>query len=236
VPDINDFVKGLKTVLKANGVITIEFPHLLNLVKYNQFDTIYHEHFSYLSLSSVKTIFEYFGLTIFNVQEIPTHGGSLRIFARHTENTNLPVQDAVKKIRNQEKEAGMLEVSYYTVFQQEIDNIKYTALKFLIEEKQKGKKIIGYGAAAKGNTFLNYCGVKGTDLIEFVVDASPFKQGRFLPGSHIPVVDEKAVKDYKPDYVIILPWNIKDEISAQLSYIRDWDGQFVTFIPEKNLF
>jgi 2-polyprenyl-3-methyl-5-hydroxy-6-metoxy-1,4-benzoquinol methylase len=236
VPDINDFVKGLKTALKPGGVITIEFPHLLNLVKYKQFDTIYHEHFSYLSLSAVTTILEHFGLTIFDVHEIPTHGGSLRIFARHTENTELAVTGAVKKKLNEEKDAGMLEISYYTGFQNQIDNIKYTALNFLIEEIQKGKKIIGYGAAAKGNTFLNYIGVKGTDLIKFVVDASPFKQGRFLPGSHIPVVDEEAVREYKPDYVIILPWNLKDEISDQLSYIRDWDARFVTFIPEQNIF
>ena len=232
VPDINDFVKGMKIVLNETGIITIEFPHLLNLVKYNQFDTIYHEHFSYLSLSSVKTIFERFGLEIFDVEEIPTHGGSLRIFAKHEENNTLTVSQNVQMIINNEVNAGMHEVSYYTGFQKNIDDIKYAALDFLINEKRKGKKIIGYGAAAKGNTFLNYCGIKGTDIINFVVDASPFKQGRFLPGSHISVVDAEQIEKYKPDYIIILPWNIKNEIQEQLSFIREWGGKFITFIPD----
>ena len=236
VPDINDFVKGMKVALKEKGIITIEFPHLLNLVNYNQFDTIYHEHFSYLSLNAVKMIFESFEIEIFDVDEIPTHGGSLRIFAKHKENDSISISENVQNIIDKEVKAGMLDVSYYTGFQHNIDDVKYTALTFLIEEKRKGKRIIGYGAAAKGNTFLNYCGIKGTDILEFVVDASPYKQGRFLPGSHIPVVDAERIKEFKPDYVVILPWNIKDEIKEQLSFIREWGGEFVTFIPALNIF
>jgi SAM-dependent methyltransferase len=236
VPNINDFVKGMKIALKEGGVITMEFPHLMRLIEQNQFDTIYHEHFSYLSLMSVNTIFKSFGLQLFDVEELPTHGGSLRIYAKHQENDSIPISPKVESLIQTEIEAGMLEISYYTGFQKKIENIKYDALTFLIGEKRKGKKIIGYGAASKGNTFINYCGIKGTDIISFVVDASPFKQGKYLPGSHIPVLAKDKIKTLKPDYVIILPWNIKDEVIDHLSFIREWDGKFVTFIPETKVF
>lgn len=236
VPDINDFVKGMKLVLNENGIITMEFPHLLNLVDDCQFDTIYHEHFSYLSLVTVKNIFENQGLTIFDVEQIDTHGGSLRIFAKHKSCQLHPVSDRIDELLQKEIEEGMISIEYYEGFQKRVDKIKYDTLSFLINEKQKGNKIVGYGAASKGNTLLNYCGIKGVDLIDFVVDASPFKQGKFLPGSHIPVVDESDIRKNKPDYIIILPWNLKEEISNQLDYIRDWGGKFVTCIPELVVF
>jgi SAM-dependent methyltransferase len=236
VPDINDFVMGMKLALKDNGIITMEFPHLLRLVDQCQFDTIYHEHFSYLSFHTVKKIFESRGLEMFDVQEIPTHGGSLRIFARHIENKNIPVSENVGNLLEKEFSAGMNMPGFYSDFQQKIEKIKYQALIFLIGEKTKGRKIIGYGAAAKGNTFLNYCGIKGTDIFEFVVDASPHKQNKFLPGSHIPVVGREKIEEYKPDYIVIFPWNILTEISEQLSFIRAWGGKFVIFIPELKIF
>ncbi len=236
VPNINDFVGGMKVALSKTGVVTMEFPHLMKLVEDCQFDTIYHEHFSYLSLLAVKHVFERQGLEIFDVDEIPTHGGSLRIYAKHIENISQKIAPNVKKVLDKEIYAGMDKMSYYKGFQQRVDSIKYDMLSFLIEEKKKGKKIIGYGAASKGNTLLNYCGIKGTDLIEFVVDASPYKQTKFLPGSHIPVVSEEKIKAYQPDYVLILPWNLKEEISEQLSYIRKWEGKFVIAIPKLIVF
>jgi len=236
VPDVNDFVKGMKTGLKDDGVITMEFPHLIKLIEENQFDTIYHEHFSYLSLYAVEQIFESQGLDIFDVEEIATHGGSLRIFAKHTNDNTKTIENRVRKILKSEIESGVNRISYYSGFQEKINKIKYDTLSFLIEEKRKGKKIIGYGAASKGNTLINYCGIKGTDLIDFVVDASPYKKGKFLPGSHIPVLSEEDILNYKPDFVIILPWNIKEEVSEQLSYIRKWNGKFVIFIPKKIIF
>jgi len=236
VPDINDFVRGMKMALAENGVITMEFPHLKNLVEECQFDTIYHEHFSYLSLIAVKSVFEQQGLEIFNVEEIPTHGGSLRIFAKHEGNAMHAQTKGYLEVLEEEQRLGMDTIQYYKGFQSRIDRIKYDALKFLIDKKELGKRIIGYGAASKGNTLLNYCGVKGQDLIQFVVDASPAKQNKFLPGSHIPVVNEAEIKKYKPDYVIILPWNLESEIRHQLDYIKDWGGQFVTFIPELKVF
>jgi len=236
VPDINDFVKGMKLALNKDGVITMEFPHLVNLVNDCQFDTIYHEHFSYLSLIAVKSIFKKQRLEIFDVEEITTHGGSLRVFAKHIENKTHEVSNRVKVLLDSEIKDGLQTIDYYKGFQERIHKIKYDTLSFLINEKQKGKKIIGYGAASKGNTLINYCGIKGSDLIKFVVDASPFKQHKYLPGSHIPVIDEENIKKYKPDYVIILPWNLKKEVSDQLSYIRDWGGKFVIFIPEINIF
>lgn len=232
VPNINDFVKGMKLALNRNGIITMEFPHLMNLVKDCQFDTIYHEHFSYLSLIAVKSVFEKQGLEIFDVKEIPTHGGSLRIFAKHKENEVHKISDNVNDLLVKEVNEGLETIDYYEGFQERVNQIKYDTLLFLINEKLKGKKIIGYGAASKGNTLINYCGVKGSDLIKFVVDASPFKQNKYLPGSHIPVIDEENIKKYKPDYVIILPWNLKKEVSDQLSYIRGWGGKFVIFIPK----
>lgn len=231
VPDLNDFVEGLKIALKSNGVITMEFPHLLQLVENNQFDTIYHEHFSYLSLHTAQKIFAAHDLTIFDVEELPTHGGSLRIFAKHLANQNLKNSPNVETVLKKEKRFGLLDLEYYSNFQPKTERVKYDFLAFLLEQKQQGKKIAAYGAAAKGNTLLNYCGVKN-DLIDFVVDASPHKQNLFLPGSHIPIVDENFIKFEKPDFIIVLPWNLKEEIFNQLNYVREWNGRFVVAIPK----
>ncbi|HXH70207.1 MAG TPA: class I SAM-dependent methyltransferase [Pyrinomonadaceae bacterium] len=231
VPNINDFVAGFKVALKPEGVITMEFPHLLQLVENNQFDTIYHEHFSYLSLHTAQKIFARHDLTIFDVEEITTHGGSLRIFANHAEHESLENTANVEKLLAKEKEFGLLDLDYYSNFQPKADRVKYDFLAFLIEQKRLGKKIAAYGAAAKGNTLLNYCGIKN-DLIDFVVDASPHKQNLFLPASHIPIFDESFIEREKPDLVVVLPWNIKEEIFGQLDYIREWDGKFVVAIPK----
>ena len=237
VPDINDFVKGMKALLADDGVVTMEFPHLYQLVKNNQFDTIYHEHFSYLSFTTVKTIFESAGLEMFDVQEITTHGGSLRIFAKHNEDATKDISTNVSSLLEKEQNAGITTMEYYKHFQPVVDNIKEQVLSFLNEQKVNGKKVIGYGAAAKGNTLLNFCKVKAEDdFIDFVVDASPHKQEKYLPGSHIPIVNEDMIKTEKPEFIIILPWNIKDEITEQLSYIRDWGGKFVTAIPKLEIF
>jgi len=231
VPDILDFVGGMKILLKEQGVITMEFPHLMQLVDNNQFDTIYHEHFSYLSFYTVQQIFASQGLTLFDVDEIPTHGGSLRIYAKHAENTVQPVTGRVGALLEKERAKGMQAPAYYNGFQQKAMKVKLDLIAFLIEQKRAGKKVAAYGAAAKGNTLLNYCGVKN-DLIEFVVDANPHKQGKWLPASHIPVVNEAHLKAARPDYVILLPWNLREEITHQLAYIRDWEGRFVIPIPE----
>lgn len=236
VPDINDFVKGIEIALKPNGVSTFEFPHLLQLVAQNQFDTIYHEHFSYLSLTNLTSVFDKAGLEIFDVQELSTHGGSLRIFSKHKADRTKFVEPSVARILKKETDAGMNTIGYYQGFQQKVDKIKYDFTEFLIQQKRAGKKVIGYGAAAKGNTLLNYCGIKGNDLIQFVVDASPFKQGRLLPGSRIPVVAKEEIEKYRPDYIIIFPWNLKAEISAQLNYVRSWNAQFALAIPELKIF
>jgi len=231
VPDIVDFVGGMKIILKENGVVTMEFPHLMQLVDNNQFDTIYHEHFSYLSFYTVKQIFESQGLEMFDVEEIPTHGGSLRIFAKHKEDSTKPISPNVKTVLDKEIKKGLSGLSYYDNFQQKALKVKLDITAFLIEQKRAGKKVGAYGAAAKGNTLMNYCGIK-TDLIDFVTDANPHKQNKFMPASHIPVVNEQFLKDAKPDFVLILPWNLKEEIVAQLSYIKDWGGKFVVPIPE----
>jgi 2-polyprenyl-3-methyl-5-hydroxy-6-metoxy-1,4-benzoquinol methylase len=231
VPDLNDFVAGMKIILKPQGVITMEFPHLMQLVENKQFDTIYHEHFSYLSFIVVKQIFEKHGLVMFDVEEIPTHGGSLRIYAKHADDNSKIISANVQNLLNKEIEKGMNTLSYYQGFQEKVDVLKYEFLNFLLAQKKAGKKVVGYGAAAKGNTLLNYFGIR-KDLINFVVDLSPYKQGRFLPASHIPVVNEQFLKDTKPDFVVILPWNIKQEIMKQLAYIREWGGKFVVAIPE----
>ena len=230
VPDINDFVSGLKVALKNGGVVTMEFPHLMRLVEENQFDTIYHEHFSYLSFHTVRKVFAKHGLVLFDVEQLSTHGGSLRIYARHHEDESKPVMPNVAELLEKEAARGMLGLNYYLDFQQKADKVKYALLVFLLEQKEQGKKVAAYGAAAKGNTLLNYCGVK-KDLIKFVVDASPHKQGKYLPGSHIPVVKEDEITRFKPDYVLILPWNIQKEIMTQLDYIRAWEGKFVVPIP-----
>ncbi|WNL33046.1 class I SAM-dependent methyltransferase [Arcobacter cryaerophilus gv. pseudocryaerophilus] len=231
VPDINDFVKGLKIALKNNGIITMEFPHLLNIINENQFDTIYHEHFSYLSLYTLIQIFEKQELKIFDVEKLATHGGSLRIYATHIENNNLEISENVENILNEEKEFGLFDMNIYTIFQEKANKVKYDLLEFLLQAKKENKKVVAYGAAAKGNTLLNYAGIKN-DLIEFVVDKSPYKQGKFMPASHIPVVEEKEIQELKPDYILILPWNIKDEIIAQLNYVKMWNCKFVVAVPQ----
>lgn len=229
VPDINDFVKGLKTALKPDGIITMEFPHLLNLIEYNQFDTIYHEHYSYLSLMTTMKIFKAHGLQIYDVEELPTHGGSLRIYAAHSENDFAPTQ-RLDGVVEKEMGANLHTLQGYEGFQLKADKVKADFLDFLLDAHSRNKKIGGYGAAAKGNTLLNYCGIK-RDLIDFVVDKAPSKVGKFLPGSHIPIVSEEKIKEDKPDLIIIFPWNIKDEVMEQLAYIREWNGQFVVAIP-----
>jgi hypothetical protein len=230
VPDIVDFVGGMKIILKDTGVITMEFPHLVQLIDNTQFDTIYHEHFSYLSFHTVKQIFESAGLEVFDVDEIPTHGGSLRIYAKHKEDATKKISPNVSGLSRREKIKGISSLDYYKGFQQRVLAIKSDLITFLIEQKKNNKKVAAYGAAAKGNTLLNYCGIKN-DWIDFVADANPHKQNKYLPASHIPVVDEAYLKKTKPDYVIILPWNIREEIQAQLSYIKDWGGKFVMAIP-----
>ncbi len=231
VPDINDFVEGLKVALKNDGVITMEFPHLVKLIENSQFDTIYHEHFSYLSFTTVNTVFQTHGLSMFDVEEIPTHGGSLRIYAKHKGDDSKPISKSVSGLLEKEKSAGITDMNYYNGFGEKVTRIKNDLLHFLDEQKKLGKRIAAYGAAAKGNTLLNYCGIKN-DVITFVVDASPHKQGKFLPGSHIPIVPESEIRKTKPDFIIVFPWNIKEEIFNQLGYIREWGGQFVISIPK----
>ena len=231
VPDINDFVGGLKILLNNNGVITMEFPHLLQLIQQNQFDTIYHEHFSYLSLLTVQQIFHKQGLSIFDVEEIPTHGGSLRIFAAHANDLSKVISPSLNEVLNKELTFGLDNLDTYSNFQAKANQVKNDFLLFLLQAKKENKKVAAYGAAAKGNTLLNYCGIK-SDLISFVVDANPAKQNKYLPGIHIPVFNEQYLKNEKPDYVIILPWNIKHEVIEQLKYIKEWGGRFVTAVPK----
>ncbi len=235
VPDLNDFVEGIKKLLKPRGVATMEFPHLMKLVEYNQFDTIYHEHFSYISFNTAKIIFEAHGLELFDVEELATHGGSLRIYAKNKKDTSKAVSERVRKLEQKEIECGMLTVDFYKQFQEKIDKVKYDLLSFLIEQKQRKKIVAAYGAAAKGNTLLNYCGIK-KDLILFVADASPYKQDKFLPGVHIPVTDEGRIRKTRPDFVLVLPWNLREEISNQLAYIRNWGGRFVVPVPKIEVF
>ena len=230
VPDIKDFVAGMKIILADAGTITMEFPHLLKLMMLNQFDTIYHEHFSYLSLHTVWDIFAAHGLIVFDSDEIPTHGGSLRIYAQHAEKE--PIQcKSMTKVLQDEKDAGLCDIKTYTQFQKNVQNTKRALLSFLIDAKNNGKTIVGYGAAAKGNTLLNYCGVRN-DFIDYVVDKNPHKQGRFLPGTHIPIHTPEKISETKPHYVLILPWNIQEEVIEQMSMVRSWGGQFVVPIPE----
>lgn len=230
VPDINDFVAGFALLLKPQGVATFEFPHLMQMIQNNQFDTIYHEHFSYLSLTAVKQIFEHNGLSVFDVQELSTHGGSLRVFAQRNDTGKRPVNNAVAVLLNKEEVAGIKTSELYQDFQQRANNIKYDLTTFLIKTKQQGKKVMAYGAAAKGNTLLNYAGIRA-DLLPCVVDLNPAKKGKFLPGSRLPIVDEATIKEYKPDYIVILPWNLREEVKAQLSYVREWGCKFVTAVP-----
>lgn len=235
VPDINDFVDGMKILLKPQGVVTMEFPHLMQLMEQNQFDTIYHEHFSYFSFLTVQKIFAAHGLTLFDVQELPTHGGSLRIFARHAEDSTKPVGPRVTELHAREESAGYARLETYSRFAEQVKETKRKLLEFLINAKRNGKKIAAYGAAAKGNTLLNYCAIR-TDFLDYTVDRSPYKQGRFLPGTRIPVYSPDQIKRTQPDYLLILPWNLKDEIIQQNAYIRDWGGQFVVPIPEVTIY
>ncbi len=230
VPDLNDFVGGMKILLKGDGVITMEFPHLLQLIRNNQFDTIYHEHFSYLSFITVEKVFAAHGLTLFDVEELPTHGGSLRIYARHTLDDTKAVTNAVMAVKNKEIEAGLNAPEIYSAFAEQVRETKRGLLEFLIRAKREGKSIAGYGAPAKGNTLLNYCGVRG-DYLDYTVDRSPHKQGTYLPGTHIPVYHQDRIAETKPDYILILPWNLKDELIGQLSYAREWGAKFVLPIP-----
>jgi SAM-dependent methyltransferase len=229
VPDINDFVAGMKILLSPGGIITMEFPHLLRLIAENQFDTIYHEHFSYLSFDFVRRLFTAHGLKIFDVEELATHGGSIRVFARHVESPG-KIESRVETMLDAERKASLGDLSTYRAFDERIKKTKRAFLRFLVEAKSAGKTIAAYGAAAKGNTLLNYCGVRG-DFIDYVVDRSPHKQGRFLPGSHIPIHPPEKVAQTKPDYLLILPWNLKEEIMQQMGHIRQWGGKFVVAIP-----
>jgi len=231
VPDINDFVGGIKILLAPHGVVTIEFPHLFRLMKDNQFDTIYHEHFFYFSLVAVERVFAAHGLTLFDVEELDTHGGSLRIYGRHADNTALTVTDRYTALKKRELAAGVDRLETYALFAERVRETKRKLLEFLIEAKRKGKTIVGYGAPGKGNTLLNYCGIR-TDFIDYTVDRSTYKQGKFLPGTHVPIFSPDKIRETKPDYVLILPWNFKDEIMQQVAYIREWGGQFVVPIPE----
>ena len=231
VPDINDFVKGFSVLLRSEGVVTFEFPHLLNLIEQNQFDTIYHEHYSYLSLTSVEQIFYSNGLHIFDVEEISTHGGSLRIFAQRDDVKKHNVADSVGKLLERENLLGVKTVDYYKSLQENAESIKVDLLNFLIKAKIDGKNIAAYGAAAKGNTILNYAGVR-PDLISYVVDRNPAKQNKYMPGSRIPIVAEEVLMRDRPDYILILPWNLRDEVVKQLDYVREWGGCFVTAIPK----
>jgi len=234
VPDINDFVKGFALLLKPHGVSTFEFPHLLKLIAESQFDTIYHEHFSYLSLTAVDRIFAANGLALFDVEEHPTHGGSLRVFAQRTDSRQRPRATRVDELLECERGAGMTAPKFYKGFQSVADNAKNAFLGFLLEARNNGKTIAAYGAAAKGNTLMNYAGIR-PDLISFVVDRNPAKQGMYMPGSRIPIVDETRLQDLRPNYVVVLPWNLKTEVMRQLAYIGEWGGRFVTAIPQLEL-
>jgi 2-polyprenyl-3-methyl-5-hydroxy-6-metoxy-1,4-benzoquinol methylase len=235
VPDIKDFVKGMKIILKPHGVITVEFPHLMKLIAENQFDTIYHEHFSYFSFTIVNQIFDKHGLTIFDVDELSTHGGSLRIYARHAEDISKRITENVRVLLESEAAMGVENLEFYLAFNQKVQSTKRSILEFMVRIKNKGKTLAGYGAPAKGNTLLNYCGIR-TDFIEYTVDRSPHKQGHFLPGTHIPIHHPNKIIETQPDYVVILPWNLKNEIMSQMAHIRDWNGKFVTLIPEVKIY
>lgn len=230
VPDINDFVAGFARLLKPSGVATFEFPHLLRMVQENQFDTVYHEHYSYLSLTTVERVFQANGLHVFDVEELPTHGGSLRVFAQRTDTGQYPVSEQVARLHHLEATEGMDTVAFYQGFQRCAEQVKDGLLAFLLEARQQGLKVAAYGAAAKGNTLLNFTGVR-PDLLSYVVDKNPAKQGKFMPGSRIPIVSEEHLKADRPDRILILPWNLKDEITEQLSYTGEWGGRFVTAVP-----
>ena len=232
VPNINDFVKGMKILLNSTGIITLEFPHILQLIQKNQFDTIYHEHFSYFSLLTAKKIFSFHGFVIFDVEEIPTHGGSLRIYVKHSENENISIDKRVDILLKKEKQYELDNISTYINFIKNVKSMKEKLCKFFNDAKNSGKKIVCYGAAAKGNTLLNYCNI-GNNFIEYVVDQNPHKQGLFLPGTHIPIMNPDEIQKTKPDYLVIIPWNLKDEIIEQMKYIQNWGGKFM--IPNSKI-
>lgn len=231
VPDLNDFVAGLAILLAERGVLTMEFPHLLRLMEEDQFDTIYHEHYSYFSFTTVRRVFSAHGLTLFDVEELPTHGGSLRIYARHDRDDSKPVGERVQALLAREEEVGLISLDAYRSFTERVERVKRGLLRFLIQAKEEGKTVAGYGAPAKGNTLLNYCGIR-TDFVDYTVDRSPHKQGRFLPGTRIPIHAPDRLRETRPDYVLILPWNLKEEIVEQMADVRSWGGKFVVAIPE----
>lgn len=231
VPDLNDFVKGMKILLKPTGVITMEFPHLQRLVDECQFDTIYHEHFSYFSFVTVEQVFARHGITLFDVDELPTHGGSLRIYGCHREDGSKPISNRIVELREREKRLGYTAIDLYNSFAEKVMATKRDILSFMIDARRQGKRIVGYGAPAKGNTLLNYCGIR-TDMMSYTVDRNPHKQGHFLPGTRLPIHAPERIRESKPDYVVILPWNLKDEVISQMAHIREWGGQFVVMIPE----
>ena len=231
VPDINDFVSGMKILLKPGGVITMEFPHLYRLMESNQFDTIYHEHFSYLSFMTVEKVFAHHGITLFDVEELKSHGGSIRIFGRHSEDDSKPVGDRVNTLRQRELDEGFATLQKYRDFEENVKETKRKLLEFLIRVKREGKSVVGYGAPGKGNTLLNYCGIR-QDFIDYTVDRSPHKQGRYTPGMRIPILAPEKIRETRPDYVLILPWNLQKEIVEQMAYVREWGGKFVVPIPE----
>ena len=231
VPDVNDFVAGMKILLSEHGVVTVEFPHLLRLIEENQFDTIYHEHFSYFSLHTAERIFRSHGLPLFDVEELPTHGGSLRLFARHEEDGTKALSPRLAALRLREESAGLTRPDGYRSFAEKVEETKRKLLEFLITAKRAGKRVAGYGAPGKGNTLLNYCGIR-TDFLDYTVDRNPYKHGKYLPGTHIPIYPPDRIRETRPDYVLILPWNFRDEIVRQMAFIREWGGRFVVPIPE----
>jgi 2-polyprenyl-3-methyl-5-hydroxy-6-metoxy-1,4-benzoquinol methylase len=231
VPDLCDFVAGIKTLLKPGGVLTLEFPHLLKLIEENQFDTIYHEHFSYFSLLTTEKILDAFGLALFDVEELPTHGGSLRIYGRHREDDSKPVCARVVDLSRREAAAGVERLESYCAFAEKVKETKRRLLECLIDAKRERKSIAGYGAPGKGNTLLNYCGI-GTDFLDYTVDRNPYKHGRFTPGTHIPIYSPEKIREMRPDYLLILPWNLRNEIMQQMAFIREWGGKFIVPIPD----
>jgi hypothetical protein len=231
VPDLNDFVAGIRLLLAPGGVATIEVPHLLRLLDRNQFDTIYHEHYSYFSLGTLQRILSAHGLTIFDVEELSTHGGSMRVYAAHADGHGVPADDSVADLLAREDAAGLSTPEPYASFAARVEETKRRLLEVLISIKREGKSVAGYGAPGKGNTLLNYCGIRG-DLVDYTVDRNPYKQGRFLPGTHIPIAHPSKIAERRPDFILILPWNLKDEIIEQLSFVRDWGARFIVPIPE----
>jgi SAM-dependent methyltransferase len=230
VPDLNDFVAGMKLLLKPGGVLTMEFPHLERLVDENQFDTIYHEHFSYFSFGTAQRVFAAHGLTLFDVEELPTHGGSLRIYGRHADDTTRPVSERARALQARELARGFETLEFYGGFTERVKATKRALLEFLIEAKAAGKSIVGYGAPGKGNTLLNYCGIR-SDFLDYTVDRNPYKHGKYTPGTHIPIFDPERIRATRPDYLLILPWNLSREITGQMAYVRDWGCRFVVPIP-----